>query len=253
MKVLIVTVAGMARRFAESVGHDCLKCMYQSEAFPEGLLPRLLGQAAAVDRVVLVGGFLYRELCETVAARLPQLLPRITFVENTHYSDYGSGYSLYLGLRAAMEGPFDEIVFAEGDLYLDSESFGKVLQADTDVITMSPDPIFANKAVVFYYDARKMLHYLYDTAHQALEIREPFLGVFNSGQVWKFHQPDRVRRAVEEIPAEEWTGTNLVMIQQYFGGLKEDDYQMIPFRKWINCNTAADFLRIGQNDVGGRG
>lgn len=251
MRALIVTVAGMARRFSESVGYDCLKCMYQDENFPEGLLPRLLRQAAAFDRIVLVGGFLYGELCEKVAAQLPQLMHKITFVKNPHYSDYGSGYSLYLGLCAVIGEPFDEVIFAEGDLYLDSESFARVVCANADVITTSPEPILANKAVAFYYDTRKMLHYIYDTAHQALEIKEPFLGIFNSGQVWKFYRPELLRRTVKAVSDEEWKGTNLVLVQRYFETLAEGEYELIPFKTWVNCNTVDDLIKIGRNSAGG--
>lgn len=244
MKILIVTVAGMATRFSESVGYDCLKCLYQSNTFPEALLPRLLRQASAVDRIIIVGGFRYSELCEKVAEQLPHLMYKITLVENKHYADFGSAYSLYLGLRAAMEYPFDHLIFAEGDLFLDGESFERIVNADTDVVTINSDPVVANKSVAFYYDTQEKLHYIYDTAHHALRIAEPFLGIYNSGQVWKFCRPELLRSTVKMISDQEWEGTNLILVQKYFGNMKKRDYLLLPFRKWINCNTAEDLLKI---------
>ena len=62
MKILVVTVAGMARRFSESVGKDFLKCLYYKENPREALLFQMLRQASSFDRYIIVGGFLFEEL-----------------------------------------------------------------------------------------------------------------------------------------------------------------------------------------------
>lgn len=77
-----------------------------------------------------------------------------------------------------------------------------------------------------------------------LEIKEPFLGIFNSGQVWKFSQRERVLEAMLQLTPEEWRQTNLNFIQQYFGGLNQDEYVILSLDKWINCNTIEDFKKI---------
>ena len=72
-----------------------------------------------------------------------------------------------------MDLDFQEIVFAEGDLYVDSDSFQEVCHAVNNVITYNREPILANKAVAFYYDSEYRIHYIYDTQHSALRIQEP--------------------------------------------------------------------------------
>ena len=85
---------------------------------------------------------------------------KIVLINNEHYFDYGSGYSLYEGLKYLVGTDFDEIVFAEGDLWVDDESFFKVSSSDKDVITFNRDTIDAKKSVVLYFDTQNKVHYL---------------------------------------------------------------------------------------------
>ena len=62
MKILIVTIAGISSRFSESLGYDCLKCLYYENSFEESLLYRMLHQNEHFDLYVLVGGFQYEKL-----------------------------------------------------------------------------------------------------------------------------------------------------------------------------------------------
>lgn len=244
MKILIITVAGMSARFSESLGYACLKCLYYEKSVQESLLYGLLHQDGAFDRYVIVGGYKFGELEGFIREELKDVKDKILLVENDHYADYGSGYSLYLGLKKILDMAFDEVIFAEGDLHVDRESFRKVYDSPRDVITCNQEAIWASKAVVFYFDMDYKIHYIYDTSHNVLEIKEPFLGIFNSGQIWKFTDPDRLRRVSVSAGEKEQRGTNLELIQRYFGGLEKDEYEAVTFKKWINCNTVFDYRSI---------
>lgn len=205
---------------------------------------RMLHQPVEFDKYIIVGGYMFQQLQEAIEQHFSDLGDRILLVYNEKYAEYGSGYSLYKGLEAAIGLDFDELVFAEGDLFVDRESFQKIFNSKKDVVTSSPDPIFASKAVVFYFDTRYKIHYIYDTGHHALEIKEPFLAIHNSGQIWKFARPDHLRLVIKSMTEEDWQGTNLVLVQRYFQGLEQEEYEIISFREWVNCNTVQDFEKI---------
>lgn len=244
MRILIITVAGMSARFSQSLGYPCLKCLYWEKSIQESLLHRMLHQDGEFDCYVIVGGFMYDRLESALKRDFGELWDKILLVKNDHYSDYGSGYSLYLALEKIKDMDFTEAVFAEGDLYVDRESFRKICDSPGNVITCSREPILANKAVAFYFDTDYRIHYIYDTAHNALEIREPFLGIYNSGQIWKFADPKRLLQVTESAGEREKRGTNLELIQRYFGDLSKEQYEMVTFQKWINCNTVFDYRMI---------
>lgn len=254
MRVLLITVAGMSRRFSESMGRKCLKCIYYENSPEETLLYRMVCRDREFDRYIIVGGYLFAELRDFVSRYLKEFEDRIVLLENEFYQEYGSGYSLYLGLREAIRLDADEVVFAEGDLYVDEVGFQKVCAAENNVITINRESILAEKAVAFYYDVNQKIHYIYDTTHNILEIKEPFAGIFNSGQIWKFSDGRHMRESFDAVGQEEWQGTNLVYIQKYFGDLDSSHYDFVIFNTWINCNTISDFRKIegdGADDITG--
>lgn len=244
LKILLITVAGMSQRFSESIGRPCLKCIYYKNNIKESLLYQMMHKEPEFDRYVIVGGYKFDKLKETLDKYFTEFSDRIILVENDKYKEYGSGYSLYLGLEAVKELDFEELIFAEGDLYVDSESFLKVCKIPNNVITCNGDDILASKAVAFYYDAQYGIHYIYDTGHSALEIREPFLGIFNSGQIWKFADRRLLIDAASRVGEKEWQGTNLNLIQEYFGALDRKEYEIVRFKDWVNCNTISDFDKM---------
>lgn len=244
MKILIVTVAGLSSRFSESLGHACLKCLYHENEIEESLLYRMLHQDGDFDYYIVVGGFRYEDLEAAVEQDFQDLRDKILLVQNQHYADYGSGYSLYLGLKKLLEMDFEEAVFAEGDLYVDRKCFRRIFDSPSNVITCGREEILASKAVAYYFDQNYGIHYIYDTAHGSLEIKEPFLGIFNSGQIWKLADAEHLRKSFESIREKEWQGTNLIFIQRYFETLQRDEYEIITFNQWINCNTVSDYRRI---------
>jgi len=193
------------------------------------------------DKYIIVGGYRYEELQKVIEEAFAEYRDRIVLVHNEKYAEYGSGYSLYKGLEAVMAFAFDEIVFAEGDLFVDSESFVDICESSRDVVTSNQEPIFAYRSVVFYLDAQGCIHYVYSTEHDMLMINEPFAAVFNSGQIWKFKQPELLKAVYGNMKEDDWKGTNLVFVQNYFQTIQRNEYQIIPFKKWINCNTINDF------------
>lgn len=244
MRILVVTVAGCSSRFSRSLGREQLKCIYYQNDISESLLYRMLHYRVSFDRYVIVGGFHFEELKEVLKKHFSDMMDRIILVENEKYQEYGSGYSLYLGLDAVKDLDFAEIVFAEGDLFVDEKSFQQVCASDRSVITCSPEAIYANKAVAFYYDMQYNIHYIFDTNHNALEIKEPFLGIFNSGQIWKFCRADGFAECFREMEPEDWQGTNLVFVQKFFARLAKEQYEIVTFQQWINCNTVQDLRGI---------
>ena len=238
MKVLLVTVAGLSSRFSQSVGYPCLKCLYHTQNHKDSMLYRLI-HMYDFDRCIIVGGYRYKELSKAIEAGFGENVGKILLVENTKYAEYGSGYSLYLGLLEALKLEMTELVFAEGDLLVDQKTFEELCEASTDVLTVNRNSILADKSVACYLDLQGRIHYIYDTNHNYLEIKEPFTAIYNSGQIWKFSQPELLRRIVSTMKREMWYGTNLVLVQSYFS--ESTRVEIMTFKKWINCNTVQDY------------
>lgn len=243
MRLLLVTVAGCSTRFSRSLGREVIKCLYNEGDKSTSLLYRLLRQPVEFDKIIIVGGYRYNKLKTVIMEWFSDIIDRISVIENPYYAEYGSGYSLYIGLKEAVKYDFDEIVFAEGDLFLDSVSFTSVVNSKKSVITTNSEAILAKKAVAFYTDVRGIVHYIYDTSHNALVINEPFLGIYNSGQTWKFNNQLVVRNIFENMSEDSWKGTNLVFVENYFQALSGKEYEIINFNDWVNCNTVEDYRK----------
>ena len=251
MRVFLTTVAGSATRFSESIGKPTVKCIYNREDPAKTLLNHMLTQASDYDLFVVVGGFLINELEEYINSQLPsEFSEKVMLINNEQYAEYGSGWSLYLGLDAALKiygKDITEVLFAEGDLFVDDDSFSKVAGSSGSVITVNSEAIKANKAVALYYDLNNVPHYIYDTAHGQLKIDEPFTAIYNSGQIWKFTDISLLSELVLEGNPRRFTGTNLVLINEYFQKLADlgKDIDIISMKTWINCNTINDFVTAG--------
>lgn len=246
MKSLIITVAGTARRFNEDTETETLKCLYYKEQPVYCLLSQILEKASAFDEFIIVGGFLFDELQQFVERHLGAYASRIHLIYNPEYNTYGSGYSLFLGIRAVSPNA-SEIVFVEGDLYYDAADFEQVVASPKDVLTINHEPIKSNKAVVFYERLNGKVRYLYDVSHRHLQIDEPFLAIYNSAQIWKFTNLSKLRGVLDNLSQEQLAGTNLEIIQAYFGVLDKTAYDIVPFGTWHNCNTVADYNQVFLN------
>ena len=233
----------MSSRFNRDLKNPVLKCLYHEGAADTALISyQIESFYRDVDEIIVVGGYRFDDLAAFCANDIidPDKKVRLTF--NEHFADWGSGYSLICGINA-LSPDSREVLFAEGDLFFDRISIQEVVSAHRDVLTVNREAIRSDKAVVLYVDTNDHLHYIYDTTHSALEIREPFTAVYNSAQIWKFTHPARLRDIVASLPEEAVQGTNLEIIQRYFGVLKIEEIDIIPICNWHNCNTVDDYRK----------
>ncbi|MBQ6350004.1 MAG: hypothetical protein IJI42_03655 [Methanobrevibacter sp.] len=250
MKIVIITVAGISSRFNRDVPEEnkILKCLYFEENPKDTLLYHMLEKVDFSDRIVVVGGYKYDDLVDYISNNIPKnLQDKIITVYNDHFSDLSSGYSLYLGIREALDNftDIDEMLFVEGDLDIDNESFNKVISCDKNVLTFNHEPIYSNKAVVLYQNENDEYHYLFNSDHGMLSLREPFKAIFNSGQTWKFNDMKLLKMANDNFYENLIDDTNLGIIQKYFDLLEDScDIEIIGLKRWVNCNTRDDYKLI---------
>ena len=243
MKSLIITVAGMSSRFNKDTKEDVLKCLYFEDTPAHSMISIQVHKVySLVDEIIVVGGYKYEDLEKFIREEMKDVNHKMKLEYNDHYYDYGSGYSLLKGVEAVSQKS-NEITFIEGDLFFDTESVEKIINSKTDVISVNSEPIFSNKAVALYFDANNYPHYIYDTSHSCLEIHEPFIAIFNSGQMWKFMNPSRIREICQSLTPEQEQGTNLEIIQKYFGAYKSSQIDIVRINLWYNCNTVADYRK----------
>lgn len=241
MKSLIITVAGMSSRFNRDTEKDVLKCLYHEKGSEQSLLSQQVHKCYdLVDEIIVVGGYKYEDLVAFIRQELGDVKSKMKCIYNEHYHDYGSGFSLLKGIEAVSEKT-DEVIFIEGDLFFDTESVEKIIASNKDVISVNNEPILSNKAVALYFDDHHYPHYIYDTNHSCLEIHEPFTAIYNSGQMWKFRNPARVREICQFLTPDQEQGTNLEIIQKYFGAYKSSQLDIARVKLWYNCNTVADY------------
>ena len=222
MKITVITVAGISSRFNKDFHEDekILKCLYYDENPKDTLIYRMIQKTS-------------------------DLKEKINLVYNDHFDDLSSGYSLYLGIREALTkfSDIEEILFVEGDLDVDMESFQKVIDSPNNVITINHEAIYSNKAVVLYQNGEDKYVYAFNSDHGLLSIDEPFKAIFNSGQIWKFNDMDILKIANDNFKEYLITDTNLGIIQKYFD-MTDDSIDVIPFNHWVNCNTREDYQII---------
>ena len=243
MKVLIVTVAGISSRFNRDTSRNVLKCLYYEDSPTHSLLYQIVCKALDFERVILVGGYLYDELVMYAEKYLSNLGPQIELVYNAHYKDYGSGYSLIKGVERVPEVA-NEIIFVEGDLYFDNESFSLVKKSLYYVISVNHEFITSEKAVALYVDEIDKVHYIYDTNHSLLSIPSPIKAIYNSGQIWKFTSLSKLNSVISPLSPKQIQGTNLEIIQAYFDNIPVSDLNFIALNTWFNCNTVADYQKV---------
>ena len=250
LKVVIITVAGVSSRFNKDIPDDekILKCLYYEGNPQNTLIYQMLKKSRYADKIVIVGGYNYSDLENYIAEHIPKVLKdKITLVYNEHYSDLSSGYSLYLGIDCALNNftEIDEVLFVEGDLDIDGESFSKVTQSDMNVLTFNHEPIYSNKAVVLYQNENDEYKYLFNSDHGLLSMNEPFKAIFNSGQTWKFQDMQLLKIANDNFYENIIEDTNLGIIQKYFDLIdNSDEIEIIGLNRWVNCNTREDYKLI---------
>jgi len=249
LKIVIITVAGISSRFNKDVSEEdkILKCLYHEENPQDTLIYRMLEKTSYADKIIIVGGYKYDDLINYINNNLPcDLKDKISTVYNDHFSDLSSGYSLYLGIKESLDNftDIDEILFVEGDLDIDTESFNKVVKSNNNVLTFNYEPIYSNKAVVLYQNENDGYHYLFNSDHGLLSLDEPFKAIFNSGQTWKFKDMEMLKIANDNFHENIIEDTNLGIIQKYFDLVDTDTIDMIGLMHWVNCNTREDYKLI---------
>lgn len=244
MKIAIITNAGISSRFNEGVPDNLkkLKAIYYENDSKDTLLYHQLLKCSYADKIILVGGYKYENLREYVQTLESGLQSKITMVLNDHFEDLGSGYSLYLGLEEAFKYNPSEVLFVEGDLDIDNDSFERVVSSDKSILTYTYEPIYANKAVVLYKDDADRYRYAFNSSHGMLTIESPFSCILNSGQTWKFTEVDKLKAANAKFYDEAKGDTNLRIIQNYLDMGVEAT--IVPLDRWTNCNTRDDYRKI---------
>lgn len=250
LKIAIITVAGISSRFNNGIPEEdkVLKCLYWEDNPEYSLLYQLIEKVSSYDKIIIVGGFSFSELVTYISQNFSQnLKDKIIIFENDHYDDLKSGYSLYIGIKEALINfkNIDEILFVEGDLDIDNESFSNVVNSNKNVLTFNHEPIYSNKAVVLYQNENDEFNYLFNSDHGNLTIEEPFKAIFNSGQVWKFQDMDLLEIANDNFKENMIEDTNLGIIQKYFDLVEDkDEIELIGLKRWVNCNTRQDYKLI---------
>lgn len=249
-KIAIITVAGISSRFNKDVPNDemVLKCLYYLENPKDTLIYKMLEKVSYADKIIIVGGFKFDELIDYVSKHIPTYIKdKCHLVYNDHFDDLSSGYSLYLGIKESfnLSRGIDEILFVEGDLDVDAESFRNVINSKNNVLTINSNPIYSNKAVVLYQNENDDYIYAFNSDHGLLTIDEPFKAIFNSGQIWKFKEMDLLKIANDNFKEYLIGDTNLGIIQKYFDLVENnEDIEVIGFNHWVNCNTRKDYKLI---------
>ncbi|MBO4578856.1 MAG: hypothetical protein J5715_01755 [Clostridiales bacterium] len=246
MRVAVITDAGISSRFNAGITEDekALKCLYTETGFKDTLLFRLMDKCSFADRIIVVGGYKYDDLASFYKDNLSADFPATDLIYNDHYSDLSSGFSLYLGIKAALEYDPDEIFFVEGDLDIDNSSFQKIVLSGRSVLSINREPVYSDKAVVLYKDGSGNYKYAFNSSHGLLKINEPFSCILNSGQVWKFTDPAKLKEANDEFSGTERNGTNLSIIQSYIDKVGADNFDIVCLERWTNCNTREDYKKI---------
>lgn len=250
LKIVIIGVAGVSSRFNKDIPEDdkILKCLYFEKNPHNTLIYRMLEKVSYADRIIVVGGYKYDDLVSYINNNVSKdLQNKIITVYNDHFSDLSSGYSLYLGIKEALDNftDIDEVLFVEGDLDIDTESFNKVIYSDKNVLTFNHEPIYSNKAVVLYQNENDEYHYLFNSDHGLLSLDEPFKAIFNSGQTWKFTDMNLLKIANDNFYENIIEDTNLGIIQKYFDLVENnDEIEIIGLKHWVNCNTRDDYKLI---------
>lgn len=245
MTSIVITVAGESNRFNEGHSEKRLKAIFYEHNPKETILYQLLDKVRGFDQICIVGGYSFTELNQYINSYVEESLRnKIEIVYNEDYQTKGSGYSLYLGLKEVLKQKrVEEVLFVEGDLDVDYESFSKVISAKKNVFTYNNEVICSNKAVVAYTDVNDGLHYIYSIEHGCLKISIPFKQIFNSGQCWKFINIECLKQAMHYFAETCLEGTNLVLIQNYFDRVSFNNRQAIGFKRWMNCNTREDYVK----------
>lgn len=247
MKAAIITIAGLSSRFNQGVSAEQhrLKAIYYEANEHDTLLYHMVNRLQDVDRIILVAGYKKEDL-EIYINNVfpPNIREKISVVINDHFDDWASGYSLYIGIKEVLKYNPESVLFAEGDLDVDNSTLDAIKSSKKSIITCNHDIIRSNKSVIGYCAEDGKYKYVFSESHGLASIAEKFSLLFNSGQIWKFTNMEYLSDAVKNFERIKETGTNLVIVADYFNKEKPRQIELLEFKRWINCNTREDYRRI---------
>lgn len=250
MQAAIITMAGISSRFNLGIPEpeQRLKAIYYERDPKETLLLHMLKKCSFADEIVVVGGYKYEDLLGYIQEHVPEeIKAKVITVYNEHYYDLPTGYSLYCGLKEVFDrnSAAESIVFAEGDLDVDDAAFNAIIRSAKSVLTYNHEIIKSDKAVVLYKNEKGEYKYAFNSSHGMLRITEAFESIYNSGQVWKFSDIEKLKEATGRYYSNDiQNGTNLKIIEYYVDRMNEEDVELVGFDEWTNCNTRDDYRRI---------
>ena len=247
-KFLLITCAGQATRFKESGGNTHKSIFSIDGDICKSPLGIMCQYAKFIERTpVIVTGFMADEIDDALSELSSKLEIQIYSTYNEHYSDLGSNESLICGLQFIMQN-FDyaeyDIMFAEGDLIVDFDTFREIANSSYNVITTNGNSIInMNKAVVVYQNVHGTYKWAYDPAHKSVSITDA-VWLAESGQIWKF-KIDYIclYNILYGLIKSDRKDTNLNMIYKIFTycGDTVDAVKIETFKQWFNVNTVNDY------------
>ncbi len=87
MRILIITVAGVASRFNADLIEPIPKCIYSEGDKTDSILYRLISRADCADKIIVVGGYMYENILSYAKDMLRDFSDRLEFVYNPHFKD----------------------------------------------------------------------------------------------------------------------------------------------------------------------
>lgn len=246
-KFLLITCAGQATRFKKSGGNTHKSIFSIDGDILKSPLGIMCQYAKFVERTpVIVTGFMANEIDDALLELSSKLGIRICSTYNEHYLDLGSNESLICGLQFILQNyDYDDydIIFAEGDLMVDFDTFREIANSQNCVITTNGNSVIdMTKAVVVYQNNRNVYKWAYDSVHNSVSI-EDARWLAESGQIWKFKISDYdLFNIFDGLIAKDHKDTNLNMIYKIFATLSEfSDIDIKTFKQWFNVNTVNDY------------
>ncbi len=238
-RAAIITLAGLSTRFRKSLGKDVLKAIYKENGY-KSILDILLDYCEnGINDIYIVAGYKYDDLKDYIDENYKNL--NINIIYNKNFT-LGSNESLLCGIRA-LNKTYDEVLFIEGDLIIDKESFNNIIEDKSNVITSNKEQINAQTSVLYYVNKNNKIVYKYDTKHELLEITEAFKTISNSGQIWKFTDITLLKEVCSIFLKEDMNNTNLATIDKYFNKILFENISFVEIKQWFNCNTINDYKK----------
>ena len=246
----LILAAGVGSRMGRST-HKCLTQINGKE-FIKLQMEKLMN-AYNIGKFFIVVGHKATEIEEALGDEF--MGAPIQYVFNGHYEDYGSGYSLMLGLRAMSESSFRscDLVVTEADCLVPQEAY-ESLKCDSGSRCLVGPKVDIHKSVLVTVHAddpeeEEVSSFCYDRTHRNVfsQLKPDHRPVGESIQTWYFNNDvlgkylGKARNMVD-IPFFCREASNLSVMNH----LLMEDYDILKMKvvwyegTFINLNTPAD-------------